>query len=91
MRAIFFLVQTKMTRACKLGSDTLFIKITDQAIPKLAPKAKPNDSLNGVLLPYTIHSFKKYLRAHTMCEPSTPETTGNETDVVPTLTKLTFL
>lgn len=24
-------------------------------------------------------------------EPGTPETTGNETDVVPTLTKLTFL
>lgn len=41
-----FLVQTKMIRAYKLGSDTLFIKFTDQAIAKLAPKSKSKDSLN---------------------------------------------
>ena len=52
MRTIFFdVVQTKMIRACKLGSDGLFRKTADQAIAILALKPKSNDFLNGLMFP----------------------------------------
>lgn len=47
----FYVVQTKMVRACKLGSDGLFRKTADQAIAKLALKPKSDDFLNGLMFP----------------------------------------
>lgn len=64
----FVVVQTKMIRACKPGSDALFRKTVDQATAKLALKPKSNDSLSGLTFPIPfvylkgIHEYTPHAR-----------------------------